>query len=203
MLLLLVGLLAVLAIFYAPAAYYLFRYQPQQGDFIFQSLPRTELVRAIEGISRSRYSHVGMLVRKENAWYVREASAQVADTPLFLWAARGRGGSFDVFRLNESLQSTIPAFIQASEKYLGRPYDYRYRIDDGYIYCSELLYKAYFDATGVRLGRLKKLGELDWRPYQATITQYEGGPVPLEREMITPVDLSRAAQLHLVFSSGG
>lgn len=195
------ALLAILGGFYVPAALHDYRYAPQEGDFVFQSLPPAELVRAIEGISGSKYSHVGMVVRKEGRWYVREAAAHVADTPLFLWIVRGRGADFDVYRLRPALAPTIPAFVRASARYLGRPYDYRYSLDDEAIYCSELLYKAYYDATGVRLGQLRKLGELNWRPYTATIQRYEGGPVPLGREMITPYELSRAPQLEWVMST--
>lgn len=198
---LLAVLLAIVLFVYVPAALHYARYAPQEGDFIFQSLPRAELVRAIEGISGSKYSHVGLVVRKDGGWYVREAAAHVADTPLFIWIARGRGGDIDVYRLQGPAAANIPAFVAASARYLGRPYDYRYSMDDAAIYCSELLYKAYYDATGVRLGKLRKLGDLNWRPYVSTIEQYEGGPVPLGRDMITPYELSRAGELAQVLST--
>jgi hypothetical protein len=75
-------------------------------------------------------------------------------------------------------------------------------MDDKFIYCSELVYKAYRDATGKPLGKLAKLGDLNWRPYVATIRKYEGGDPPLDREMITPIDLSKAPQLQKVFDNG-
>jgi len=37
--------------------------------------------------------------------------------------------------------------LACCEKYLGRPYDYRYQLDDESIYCSELIYKSFRDAT--------------------------------------------------------
>jgi hypothetical protein len=82
--------------------------------------------------------------------------------------------------------------------YVGRPYDIRYEMDDEKIYCSELIYKAYRDATGGELGSLVALGELNWRPYERLIREIEGGPVPVERRMITPHHLSQAQQLELV-----
>ena len=56
----------------------------------------------------------------------------------------------------------------------------------------------------VALGELAaaKLGELNWRPYVATIRKYEGGDPPLDREMITPIDLSKAPQLQKIFDNG-
>lgn len=175
-------------------------YQPQEGDFVFQSLPRGDLVDAIEGASHSPYSHVGLVVRKSGEWYVREAIGSVMDTPLNAWIQRGRHQhAFDAFRLKGALRESVPALVKASGEFLGRPYDFRYAMDDEAIYCSELLYKAMFKASGVRLGRLNKLGALDWKPYRSTIERYEGGAAPLDREMITPRALSEAGELEKVF----
>lgn len=186
---------------YIPAAYHYAQYRPAKGDFVFQSLPHIDLVDAIEGATGSRYSHVGMVIDKDGAWYVREAIGPVQDTPLYLWILRGRGRNFDVYQLKPAFRKNIEPMLAASKKYLDRPYDFRYRLDDEFIYCSELLYKAYYDATGVRLGKLIKLGQLNWKPYSATIEKYERGPVPLDRDMITPVDLSRAAELEWTYGN--
>jgi hypothetical protein len=194
----------VLAIFvyaYIPALYHYARYRPAKGDFIFQSLPHIDLVDAIEGVSTSRYSHVGLVIDKDGAWYVREAISEVRDTPLYMWILRGRNRNFDVYQLKPEFKKNIDTMIAASKKYLGHPYDFRYRLDDEFIYCSELLYKAYYDATGVRMGTLTKLGQMNWQPYRATIEKYERGPVPLDRDMITPVDLSRARELQWVYGN--
>ncbi len=45
---------------------------------------------------------------------------------------------------------------------------------------------------------MQRLEELDWRPYAEIITKLEGGPPPLDRQMITPRDLANAEQLMLV-----
>jgi hypothetical protein len=175
-------------------------YSPREGDFVFQSLPKGDLVEAIEGASQSPYSHVGMVIRKNDQWFVREAIGDVHDTPLHEWGARGRmNHAFDAFRLKTELQKFVPEFIKDSEVFLGRPYDYKYDMGDQAIYCSELLYKSMLAASGVRLGKLQKLSELKWQRYKATIEKYEGGPVPLNREMITPKALSEATQLEQVF----
>ncbi len=177
-------------------------YKPQEGDFVFQSLPKNELVAAIEGASQSHYSHVGLVIRKHEQLYVREAvGAMVHDTPLSAWEERGRlNHSFDAFRLKTEFQKFVPQLIKESEAFLGRPYDYKYDMDDQAIYCSELLYKSMLNASGIRLGKTQKLGDLKWTGYKATIEKYEGGAVPLDREMITPKALSQANQLEQVFS---
>jgi hypothetical protein len=47
------------------------------------------------------------------------------------------------------------------------------------------------------------LKELNWRPHEDFIRTLEGGGLPLDREIITPVDLSRAPELVKVHESGG
>lgn len=174
-------------------------YAPREGDLLFQALPHGDLVDAIEGASHSAYSHVGIVVQKSGQWFVREAIGPVIDTPLAAWVSRGRySQAFDAYRLKPAWQTSIPKIIKATEPFLGRPYDHRYRMDDEAIYCSELVYKAMLSATGVRLGQLQKLGDIDWKPYQSTIEKYEGGAVPLDREMITPRAMSEAEGLERV-----
>jgi hypothetical protein len=171
-------------------------YAPEEGDLVFQSLPKGDLVRAIEGISGSHYSHVGLVIRKKDEWYVREALDKVHDTPLVEWEGRGRfHHAFDVYRLRPEYRQYIPELLHHSEAFLGRPYDYKYTWDDEHIYCSELIYKAMFDVSGIRLGKLQRLGDLNWRPYRRTIETYEGGRPPLDREMVTPRSMSEAPEL--------
>jgi hypothetical protein len=179
-------------------------YHPRAGDVLFQALPRgVDLVEAIEGVTRSNYSHCGVVLKgKDGSWEVFESIGLVGAIPLKNWVSRGRGKKFSAFRLKEEHASELPKFKSALAKYAGRPYDWRYRMDDKFIYCSELVYKAYRDATGKPLGKLAKMGDLNWRPYVATIRKYEGGDPPLDREMITPIDLSKAPQLQKVFDNG-
>ena len=181
----------------AYAAYW--DYKPREGDILFQSLPRSPLVNAIEGASQSPYSHCGIVAKKDGQWMVYEAYRKVEATPLKEFIFRGRGQGFAVYRFKTDSQKHIPETIRQVKTYLGRPYDVRYRMDDEKIYCSELIYKAYRQAAGKKLGELKRLGELKWRPYQKTIEHFEQGPTPLDREMITPKHLALAEELELVF----
>ena len=188
---------ATIAATYAAIA----KYTPQDGDVIFQSLPYGPVVWAIEGVTKSPYSHCGIVGQRDGQWVMYEAIGSVRITPLkeYLW--RGRGGGFAVYRLQDEHREHIPETLRCCENYLGRPYDYRYQLDDESIYCSELIYKSFRDATnGQQLGELRKFGEMNWKPYETLIRQIEGGDVPINREMITPRDLARAKQLEPVFS---
>ena len=176
-------------------------YEPQEGDVIFQSLPYGPVVLAIEGVTRSPYSHCGVVGQKDGQWVVYESIGKVRITSLKEFLFRGRDGGFVVYRLREKYREHVPKMLACCEKYLGRPYDYRYQLDDESIYCSELIYKSFRDATnGQQLGELRKFGDMNWGPYETLIRQIEGGDVPINREMITPRDLARAKQLEPVFS---
>ncbi len=174
-------------------------YAPQIGDVVFQSLPHGELVDMIEGATRSPLSHCGIVALDRGRWVVVEAIGPVQETPLERWIRRGRGWRLWAYRLHPSLAEGRPRFVEAARRFLGRPYDYRYRMDDEYLYCSELVQKGFETAYGAELGVLVRLGDLDWTPYDGLIRRLEGAAPPLERRLVTPRDLARASALHSVF----
>ena len=176
-------------------------YSPREGDMVFQSVPRNDLVIAIEGVTQSKYSHCGIVVKEGVDWFVLEAIGPVTVTKLSDWIRRGRGAEYWVYRLTEQYTAKIPQLIAKAKTFAGKPYDVRYRMDDERIYCSELLYKAFKDATSEELGKPERLGDLNWKPFAKTIRKYEQGEPPLDRRIITPVGITRSAQLKLVFDS--
>ena len=202
----LVGLSLVVAgiwcVAFLPSYLAYYRYQPQEGDVVFQSLPYSRLVTAIEGATRSPFSHCGIVAKQDGRWVVYEAFKPVGPTPLGEFIGRGRNGAFAVYRFRAPHQQHIPQVLANVREYRGRPYDERYRLDDdaAAIYCSELIYLAYQDAAGEQLGKLVTLGELKWQPYTELIERIENGPPPLDRKIITPRDLASAPQLEKVYS---
>jgi hypothetical protein len=196
-------LLLVLVDLIAIPCYWTRKYQPREGDFIFQSLIKSELVRLIEGTTHSPFSHVGILKRNDAGhWVVIESMGTVHETPLWQFIARGRRDHFAVYRLKAGFTRYIPGFVTEMRKYYGRPYDFRYDMDDDFIYCSELPYKAFLTVAGIPLGKLNSLGDLDWKPYEKTIRKMDDGRLPLDRKLISPINLAHAEQLDIVFNNG-
>lgn len=179
----------------------LFRYAPQEGDLVFQSLPHNPLIDAIEGCTGSPYSHCGLVTRKNGKWVVVEAVGPVKETPLFSWIRQGRRSGLAVYRLTRE-RDRIPSMIAEARAMTGRPYDIHYALDDGAIYCSELIWKAWNRSGGTPLGSLTTLGALDWRPHEAVIRRIENGGLPLDRPMITPVEVTRDPRLTEVLRHG-
>jgi len=184
-----------------PVFYHYLRYSPQEGDVVFQSLPHGELVDAIEGITHSPYSHCGVVLRNDkNEWVVIESISSVHETPLFLWIFRGRGANFTAYRLDPKYSGCIPDFKKNLLGYSGRSYDFDYDMtNDRSLYCSDLVYLAFEKVSGEKLGQLQKLGDLDWKPFEAFIKSEQHGALPLDRAMITLASLAAAYQLHEVY----
>jgi hypothetical protein len=174
-------------------------YKPRHGDIVFQSLSHSPLTDMIEGITNSSYSHCGIVEEARGGWKVIEAIGPVRETSLEEWIHQGRNGQFAAYRLKPSYADDINKFVSAAHDYLGRPYDFRYEMDDSKIYCSELVFKAFRKSTHQDLGHLVKLQDLNWQPYTNLIKQLEEGPVPLDREIITPLNLAKAEQLQCVY----
>lgn len=174
-------------------------YTPQNGDFIFQSLGKNKITEMIEGATNSPHSHCGIVIQKEGEWYVLEAISPVIETPLNDWIRRGRWSIFEVYRLQDQYLSSIPQIIAAGKTYLGKPYDIQYEWDDEKIYCSELIEKAFHQATGESLAPKTKLKDLNWKPYEALIREIDGGTLPLEREILTPVSLTQSSLLIKIY----
>lgn len=193
--------LGAVVVWQGPASFAYWTYFPQEGDVLFQALPHQEVVDAIEGATDSDFSHCGIVAKVDGKWIVYEALGKVRETPLYDFLLRGRERGFAVYRWKAGERERVPTIMERARAMLGRPYDTRYKMDDERIYCSELIYKAYRDATaGGQAGKLVRLGDLKWGKYERTIIELEGGPPPLDREMITPRDLALATQLELLTS---
>lgn len=92
------------------AAY--FSYRPEEGDVVFQSLPSSAVVRAIEGATRSPYSHCGIVAREGQQWVVYEANHEVGPTPLHEFLVRGRDQGFAIYRWKADQRQHLSAVLE-------------------------------------------------------------------------------------------
>jgi len=173
-------------------------YEPKSGDLVFQSLPLNPLVFAIEGVTDSPFSHCGIVVEGDDGWYVLESIGPVKETPILEWIDQGRENKFWAYRLDSSFDEFIPDIIRAAKKNRGKKYDANYSFENEEIYCSELIYNAIYEVTGRSVGKIQKLGDLNWKPYEENIININGF-VPLDREMITPLAMTKAPEVILIY----
>lgn len=172
----------------------------RDGDVIFQT-SRSEQSHAIQLATRSRYSHMGMIITRNGRPFVLEAIATVRLTPLREWTARGEKGHFVVKRLrDESVlrdSKRMSALRRAGLRFLGRRYDPYFEWSDARIYCSELVWKAYDRGLETQLGALAPLRSFDLsnRAVKAKLRQRYGTRVPLDERVISPDAIYRSPLL--------
>lgn len=171
----------------------------RDGDIIFQE-SRSDQSRFIRQATGSRYTHVGLIFIREGGPEVLEAVGPVRYTPLAEWIARGKDGHCVVKRVCDGRHALTRAMVEklraAAEGYLDRPYDRQFNWSDDRLYCSELVWKAYHEATGLELGQLSRLG--DWvsdAEVRQEVERRHGSNPPLDSPVIAPVDIMKSNDL--------
>src|SRR5262249_31593069 len=135
----------------------------RDGDIVFQTSRSTQSA-AIQRVTHSPYSHMGLVLFRDGKPYVWEAIGPVKYTPLAEWVARGVGGKCVVKRLRDASVITpqaVDKLREAIQQFEGRPYDLTFAWSDDRIYCSELVWKVYDRALGIEIGDLQPLRSLD------------------------------------------
>jgi hypothetical protein len=135
--------------------FHLNSFKLKEGDLLFQDIDCGPLCDAIEevteGIDGAKFSHIGLVVRRNDDLFVLEAiSAGVVYTPVddFLSRSLDKDGNPKVIvgRLKEPYQKCIPAAIDYAAKFEGAFYDTVFSMTNDAWYCSELVYQSFKSA---------------------------------------------------------
>lgn len=173
------------------------------GDLIFQTSTSSQS-EAIRLATNSEWSHVGMVMPDAKGnWVVWEAVQPVKTTPLDAWIKRGVANRFKVMRLknSEALQDKeLQAMRTIFAKWEGKNYDWHFGWSDETLYCSELVWKLYERAAGVKIGEPKALKQYQiGNPKVAAIAEKRwGGKLPMEELMVAPQTLYESNLLQAV-----
>lgn len=124
---------------------------PQDGDIVFhESTSRQSPI--IKLAQHSKWTHCGIVFHIGNKAYVYEAVDPVRYTPLKDWVARGKDGVYCAKRLKNPLSaSSIEKMKTVGAKYKGKHYDTLFQWSDNRMYCSELIWKIYFEGAGIEV----------------------------------------------------
>lgn len=172
----------------------------RDGDIIFHT-SRSAQSLAIQRATHSPYSHMGLILYRNGEPYVFEAVGPVRYTPLGSWASRGIGGHYVIKRLRNADTvldaGGVAKLRRVAESFEGRPYDLTFEWSDSRIYCSELVWKAFERALGIRIGSLQRLRDFDLsdREVQTRMKQRYGSKVPLDEAVISPAAMFSAPNL--------
>ncbi|AWH87727.1 YiiX family permuted papain-like enzyme [Limnobaculum parvum] len=163
-------------------------YQPQIGDIIFHT-SRSSQSQAIQLATHSPYSHMGIILFRNNKPYVYEASKRVQYTSLDEWIERGVNGKYVIKRITRPLTTDQQHLIQkTAQTYINAPYDLSFSWSDEKQYCSELVWKIYFNALGIKIGNLQKLQEFDLTSsaVKKKLAERYGSSIPMGETVISP-----------------
>ncbi len=186
---------------YSEAPNHLFK----DADIIFQDAQSSQS-KAIKLATSSKYSHVGIIFKDNGKLYVYEAVEPVKITPLKRWIKNGKNEHFVLKRLKDETLLTfqnLKNMKKIGESFLGRHYDGLFGWGDDKIYCSELVWKVYERALGVKLGPLKKLKTFDLTHPIVKKKLYEryGNKIPFEEFAIAPQGIFDSKLLKIVYSN--
>ena len=160
----------------------------QTGDIIFHVSKSLQSL-GIQKATKSRYSHMGLIVNRNGKAWVLEAVQPVKYTALQQWIDRGVERHYVVkrFKTNLTVQQK-QQLIKNAEQYLGQPYDLYFEWDNRALYCSEIVWKAYHDALGIELAPLSKLKQFDLSSSEVKqlMQQRYGQNIPLNETVIAP-----------------
>lgn len=172
----------------------------QNGDIIFQT-SKSGQSKAIQLATGSQYSHVGILYKQGEHFFVYEAVQPVKQTPLDEWINRGLDGHYVVKRVKNAekllTDENLLSMKKVGERYQGKDYDWYFEWSDDRMYCSELVWKIYHEALGIEIGKRKKLREFNLtdETVQAVLKERYGDSIPLDEWVISPADMFESDQL--------
>ena len=178
----------------------------KNGDLIFQT-SLSDQSKAIQLATNSKYSHCGLIYIEGNEVYVFEAVQPVKRTKLDKWIARGKDGKYVIKRLKNADQILTPSVIskmkEVAENLTGKNYDSTFEWSDEKIYCSELIWKIYQRATGLEIGKLQKLSDLDLtnESVKSIMQKRYGNKIPLNETVISPGSIFYSELLFTVISN--
>ncbi len=164
------------------------------GDIIFQTSQSGQSL-AVSYATHSKYTHCGLLFNDAGDWYVYEAIGPVKKTKFKNWIAMGDSNYYVVRRLANSdsimTEATTKKMRTSVDSRMGIGYDFYFGWNDDLIYCSELVWKAYHEATGLEVGQPKPMKEYDLTHpvVQKTMTERYGVNMPYDTLMISPGDV--------------
>lgn len=190
-------------------------FQLQDGDLLFQVSKAGEMSQAITSATGNpdslSFTHVAIVSHESDGIYALEAVPErgVTMTPLpeFLNNAakiEGRPAVIVARLQTRRAKETARSAVLKAKSFLGQPYDYSFRPDNGKIYCSELVWESFRDPlSGMPLFSTRPMnfraadGTMPrfWEEHFATL----GEPIPEGVQGTNPNDLLREKNLKVIY----
>ena len=174
----------------------------KDGDIIFQS-SLSQQSKAVEEATNSPFSHCGIIFYENGEPFVYEAVQPVGKRKLNDWIKSGVSQKYVVMRLRDSSALTKDNLAKMkffAKNQFGRNYDIYFGWSDKEWYCSELVWKTYFNTISIELAKPKALREfnIDSPIVRKTMVKRYGNDIPYDEKMISPGQIFDSKLLYQV-----
>lgn len=163
----------------------------KEGDIIFQT-SKSSQSQAIQLATKSKYSHMGIVLYQDEQPCIFEAVEPVKFTPLREWINRGENHRYVVKRLKNAESMLAPTIVakmhDLAAVFQGKHYDLQFAWSDSQMYCSELVWKLYQRSLGIQIGKLQALKDFDLTSpiVQRKLKERYGDKIPYDEAVISP-----------------
>lgn len=183
--------------------------QLRDGDIIFIKSKSSQSA-ALREATNSQWTHMGVMVGERGRWFVNEASSTVKLTPVKDFISSSAQNHFIVRRVrpevSEMNASDVRKLKVALSSFFGKSYDRYFEWSNSKIYCSELVFKAYYESLNIQIGSIQKLKELTLNgPAVKKLIQdrivNEGRELNIDEPIVTPVSMLNSGHLKTIQQS--
>lgn len=157
----------------------------QVGDIVFIESQSSQSPYIKVG-TMSKWTHCGVVVDTPEGLKVLEASKTVRLTTFGSFIGRAKNDNWCVKRPKKKLKAPV-----SYRKYLGQPYDLEFKLDNGKMYCSELVWLVYKD-QGIELCKPRKVSSFMMTRIPKVRRLMEKRNIRMDQVAIAPVDIYRA-----------
>jgi len=177
----------------------------QNGDIIFQTSTSNQST-AIQKVTNSKYSHMGIIYKEGDNFYVYEASNKVTTTNLRNWVERGENTDCVIKRVKNSKnilsENNLIKMKHVGETFLGKPYDSHFGWSNDKMYCSELVWKIFNESIGIEIGMLKELKDFDLSHEESKkIIEERKIKINPHEKVISPADMFDSDLLTTIYNN--
>ena len=178
----------------------------ETGDIIFTSSRGAGQVEAVKAATNSKWTHTAVIIIVKGNPMVLEAVQPVQFITLKSYLDRGGKDRFHmVKRLKDRSKLTPEAVVKAdtwAKKHLGNDYDGRFQWSDKTLYCSELVWKIYNEATDIQLCKIRQVKDYNLKhPTVQELIKIRYGSIDklnLEEQIVAPSDIFQSDLLKTI-----
>ena len=157
----------------------------QEGDIVFIESQSSQSPYIKVG-TMSKWTHCGVVVNTPEGMKVLEASKTVRLTSFAKFIGTAKNDNWCIKRPRQKLTKPINY-----HKFLGQPYDLEFKLDNGKMYCSELVWLVYMD-QGIELCKPRKVSSFMMTRIPKVQKLMNKRNISMNQEAVAPVDIYKA-----------